>query len=988
MKLAEAMVARNQTVLITSEDAQSHGGGNDLPGIATATVDPVRREAWRSLLENLPRDPPLAGVVHLTALDGRGASASTAEMAEDVTNADASALALLQGLADVGTTPRNGVWFLTRGAQLLQREPGDGIAGATLWGFGKTAALELPHLQPRMIDLGPDMDVRTPRLVDELLHPDPETHVALRGGGRYAMRVVRGGAAEPRIRLPDGSGWRLARDPNGALDRLRAEEAKLPLPGPGEIRVAVTATGVSFHDVLVAMGILDVNRPLGGEACGTVVAIGPEVTDLAVGDRVAGFAPGTFASETVTRADLVAQAPEAIPAAELATVPSAFVTAALAFEMAGLKSGQRVLIHAAAGGVGQAAIQLAQAAGAVVIATASTPKQSYLRSLGVKHVFDSRNTAFEQQVLEVTEGAGVEVVLNSLTGPGFIEASLSCLQRSGQFVEIGKRDIWSAEEVAASRPDVGYTGPRAGSSDGGRPPAGRCGPSGVMARVGEGELKPLAFSTWGLAEAGSAMEFMRTGRHLGKVVLTVPPLAAGRLRENGTYLVTGALGGIGREIAAWLAARGAGSIVMNGRREPDAASKAAIEALHSRGVRVHFELADVTDTGAVERMLDRISSTLPPLAGVVHCVGTLSDASLSNQSWKRFERVVWPKVLGAWNLHRATARLDLDLFVLCSSIAGVLGSAGQSNHAAANAFLDQLARHRRALGLAGTSVAWGAWSGLGEAEDQRSRIADQMEAAGVAWITPRQGLRVLDRLVRQDVTTSLAVPVDWTAFSSHFGSELSILEDLLEGTARRGTDASESTLDLAARLLQKPEAEREQLLVSFLQAELQAVLRLPSPPDPSAGFFDLGMDSLMAVELRNRINRAFSGSLAVSNTAVFDYPDTTSLAGHLAREVRALGGQPQEPARRAPISPGDDRVAIVGMACRFPGGPDLEAFWRQLEAGGNSVTQGRPDSGDELEGGFLPRGPVGDPACRWGSFVEGIDRFDAGFSGSRRLRRA
>ena len=481
------------------------------------------------------------------------------------------------------------------------------------------------------------------------------------------------GTGPARLCLPDDAGWRLVPDPGGALDRLQAEPLAPSAPAAGEIRVAVTAAGLNFHDVLVALSVLDAGSPLGGETCGRVVAVGPDVAGFAVGDRVVGFAPGAFASESVMRADLAVKAPLGFSAAELATVPAAFATATLALDLAGIGAGDRILVHAGAGGVGQAAIQLAQSAGAEVIATASTPKRAYLRLLGVEHVFDSRTAEFAEGVLEATGQAGVTAVLNSLTGPGFVEASLSCLREGGRFVEIGKRDIWSSEEMAAARPDVVYRVLAVDRLTVDDPATVGAALRRVMQRIESSELKPLSYSTWPMAEAGAAMEFMRSGRHIGKIVLTVPPIASGRLRADGTYLVTGGLGGIGRLTAGWLADRGARTIVLNGRREPDDGARQAIAALRERGVTVRVETADVTDSDAVDSLIERIEAELPPLAGVIHSAGVLSDGSLANQGWDRFETVLWPKVLGAWQLHRVTATRDLDLFVLFSGMAGVLG---------------------------------------------------------------------------------------------------------------------------------------------------------------------------------------------------------------------------------------------------------------------------------------------------------------------------
>ncbi|MDE0628612.1 MAG: SDR family NAD(P)-dependent oxidoreductase, partial [Bryobacterales bacterium] len=439
----------------------------------------------------------------------------------------------------------------------------------------------------------------------------------------------------------------------------------------------------------------------------------------------------------------------------------------------------------------------------------------------------------------------------------------------------------------------------------------------------------------------------------------------GRLRGDRTYLITGGLGGLGLEVARWLAGAGAGAIVLNGRRPPDTETEALISELRQGSAEVRVEIADVTDEEAVAAMLGRIDAELPPLAGVIHSVGALADAALTNQDWERFERVLGPKVLGAWRLHRATLDRQLDLFVLFSSLAGVAGNPGQANHAAANAFLDQLARHRRALGLPGQAIAWGAWSGIGEAEQQRERITPRLAGSAEEWMAPEQGIGALEWLVREDVGTSVAAFVDWPALPSR--------EPWLAEVAECEEDrASTAPDDLLKRLGGLAPGERQEELIRFVGGQLVEILRLRSAPPPSAGFFELGMDSLMAVELRNRLNRAFRGAFVVSNTAVFDHPDIARLAEHLAGKL--AGAAPAVPRMRAlPAGRGrsDDRIAIVGMACRFPGAEDAEAFWAQLRSGADLVTRGRPD------GLFVDAET--EAARPFGAYVEGLDRFDAGF---------
>ena len=978
--LAEQLAIRNQRVVLAVDDLETSGAlaeGNDR--VVTAAVDIERRESWQAIIDGLPTDTPFSGVVHLLAQDGHGANATTADMAADAKRVTASALALVQGMTDADAAPEKGLWFVTKGAQVLERERTGQLAGAALWGLGKVVAREAPQLRSRMLDLDAEAAESQAILAGELLFPDSENHIAHRLGRRQVARLVRMGSGAGRLALPEGADWALAPDEGSAIEALQVQPLPIPALGPKEVRVAVEACGLNFLDVFRAMGLVEEGL-LGEEFCGRVVEAGSEVATITVGDRVAGFAFGTFRPEVVTREDLVALAPTDLSATSLATIPSVFVTSVLSYELAGLQAGERVLIHAGAGGVGLAAIQLAQAAGAEVFATASARKQAYLRSHGVEHVFDSRSTAFGREILDATGGTGVDVVLNSLTGEGFIEASLACLTHGGRFVELARRDILSEEEMAASRPDVAYSILdlyTMKEQDPARPGAAL---REVLARVATGELAPLRHTKWPLAETSAAMGFMRAARHIGKIVLTTPPLRAGRLRRDGTYLVTGGMGGIGCVLAEWLAERGAGSVVVNGRRPPDAAAAEAIEALRARGFRIEVEIADVTDTVALDAMMARMDGTMPPLAGVIHSVGVLSDAALGNQSWERFESVLWPKILGAWHLHRMTADRDLDMFVLFSSVAGILGNPGQANHAAANAFLDQLAAHRRALGLPGQAVAWGAWSELGEAEEQRERIAGRREASGTGWFTPEKGFKAFERLLWQDAANAVVATVDWPVFGESIGGRPPLLEEVL--AIATDEDDSSSSEDLLAQLSATPAAGREDLLVSFLQREVQAVLRLPSAPVPTVGFFDLGMDSLMAVELRNRLNRAFSDTYVAPNTLVFDHPTINDLARHLVDELADTdsadadqAGAEQSPQTSLPSM--DDGIAIVGMACRFPGAPDLATYWRQLEAAYDAVSNGRQDDGPWA-------GVAGDPAvvdADWGrgGFVEGIDQFDARF---------
>ncbi|MEI7601683.1 MAG: SDR family NAD(P)-dependent oxidoreductase, partial [Aestuariivirga sp.] len=976
--LATGLAARNQQV-IWVDPAGEVAEEPLAPGVRQAFAEPARRDAWRALIAALPEDMRLDGVVH-----GEAIGAAGAELWPDAERLTASALALSQALQEAGQSPRKGVSFLTRQAIVTGHEPAPGLSGAPLWGFARSLAQEVPQLAPRLIDLDARSAVEggeplPPSLINILLDPDKETETAFRNNIRLANRLA-SASKSSMLSLPQGSHWQLVRGDDGLIDSLQARSVMPRELGPGEVRVRVEATALNFRDVLIALGAsLGNSHGLGCEFCGRVIGCGPDVHAVQLGDLVLGLGVGTFAPETVTLADFVTLAPAGYTAAALTTLPSTSVTVELAFRLAGLRAGDRVLVHAGAGGVGLAAIALARALGAEVIATASDGKRGFLRNLGVEHVFDSRTTSFAREVLSATGGVGVDVVLNSLTGVGFIEASLSCLARRGRFIEIGKRDIWTRERMALSREDVDYHILAVDALMVDAPGMVRDALRTVVERLEKGEISPLPFNAYPLSEISEAMRFMASGRHVGKIVLTPP--RSPRLRPDRTVLVTGGFGGIGLKVASWLAEHEVGTIVLNGRREPDEEALAEICRLRAGGVRIEVMLADVTDSEAVGAMLARIDATLPPLGGVIHSVGIMSDAALANQDRRRFEQVLAPKVKGAWHLHEATLGLDLDLFVLFSSAAGVLGNAGQTNHAAANAFLDQLALHRRSLGLVGQAMAWGPWSGLGEAEEQRGRIGSRFSATGFDWITPQVGMQAFDALIHANRPATVIIPADWTVLARQFENLPMRFSGLV---ASADVSVPAAHIHLADKIKGASDHQRRSLLISFLQGELQAVLGLGLPPDPTIGFFELGMDSLMAVELRNRLEKAFGSAVELPNTLAFDYPSLNKLADYIHDNFRmAKSGVAKvgvkNPTPRSVVRADDDAVAVIGLAGRFPGADDVEAYWQLLLNDVHAISE-IPKERWDVDAYYDPDPEVsGKMVTRHGGFMEGVDRFDAEF---------
>ena len=503
---------------------------------------------------------------------------------------------------------------------------------------------------------------------------------------------------------------------------------------------------------------------------------------------------------------------------------------------------------------------------------------------------DSRSLAFADEIRSITGGRGMDVVLNSLAGD-YIPKSLSVLAPGGRFVEIGKSGIWDPTRVAALRRDVSYFVVDLAGRLRKDPGSLRLLLQAILESVERGDLKPLPRHVFPLAEAARAFRFMAQARHIGKIVITQPPSGELPVRADGTYLVTGGLRGLGLLVARWLVDRGARHLVLMGRGAPSEDALAVIRDLEGRGARVVVERGDVSRHDAVRGVLERIGE--PPLRGVVHSAGILDDGALSQQDWDRFAKVMAPKVEGAWCLHRLTEDAPLDFFILFSSAASLVGSPGQGNHAAANAFLDALAHRRRALGLPAMSINWGVWSEVGAAADRG--VAKRVALQGMGSFSPQEGLQVFERLLAADPIQVGVMPVDWPRFRLAHRVETCFLKEL-EGEVRKGTTpAPVPSATIAPGLRKQLEGivpkERKRLILAHVRAQAVKVLGLDPAEDidPRRPLSEMGLDSLMAVELRNLLGVGLGGEKSLPATLVFDHPSIAELADYLAQEVLDLG---------------------------------------------------------------------------------------------------
>lgn len=825
------------------------------------------------------RGGPVTGIVwRATQSGGQESSAESVARLETEIAGLLTAVHALQNADGSAVKLPGGLWIVTeRGVATESGEPVDPVQAA-LWGLGRTIVNEEPALRCRLVDSdGSEQAVRS--LAGLLGAPLDEPELAVRQGKLLASRLLPW-ARSGHLAVPRGTDYVLAPTERGAIDNLRLIEQEAPPPAEGCVQVRVEAGGLNFREVLNVLGLYPGDPgPLGGDFAGTVTQLGSGVTGLEVGTRVYGFMQGAFASRFNVPVQLLAPIPDGVSAVDAATIPAAALTARLAFDWAQLKPGDRVLIHAASGGVGLAAIQLAQRHGATVFATASTYKRATLRKLGVEYVYDSRSTDFADQILADTDGAGVDVVLNSLTNEGFIEATVRATAQHGRFVEIAKRDIWTREQMAAARPDIAYEIVALDWACVEQPEHIHALLTEVSDGLASGEWRPLPAEIYPLAEAKTAFRRMQQARHIGKIVLQMPkPLQP---RGDRSYLITGGLGAIGLHLAAYLAQLGAGEIVLTSRRAPDAAARRAIDDITERyRCRVHTFAADVGDAAQVEQLLARIRAELPPLAGVAHLAGVLDDALLSQQSPERFRVALAPKAFGASYLDHATRTDDLDFFIVSSSVSSLLGSPGQANYSTANAWLDGLVAARQARGLPATGVNLGPWAQGGMASSEAARA--NIGAQGLIPLEPTAALAALAEVVANGTGQATVIKANWQRAAKLLGDARPPILDLVLPSAV-GEASGDS--ELLKQLQEIPVAQRAAFITEFLQREVQGFLRLAQPPAATSRFLDLGTDSLMAVELRNRLHSQFGGAFTINATAVFDYPTIGGLAEYLAGQL-------------------------------------------------------------------------------------------------------
>jgi NADPH:quinone reductase-like Zn-dependent oxidoreductase/acyl carrier protein len=873
-------------------------------------VRPGSREDFQNLVTAAIRETvrPLRGVVHLWTLDdGKSSDPNLTDMES---MQERSILAIREAIraieaAELGSPPR--LWVVTRAAQdVLGGESDLDLNACTLWGLGRAIALEHWKLRPANIDLpsAPGHD-EMDWLVREFWADAHEDQIALRSGQRYVKRLIPesigSGVVTGQKSLPatSNTAYTLTVDKPGMIESVALRTTEQPESGPNEVLVKVAAAGVNFRDVLKVLGMYPMapGEPfsLGDECAGTVIAVGEGAETRTIGERVIVIGPNSFSSFVKAPIENVVPVPDSLSFEQAAGLPTVFLTAHYALKhVARLEKGERILIHAAAGGVGIAAMQLAKRIGAEIFATAGTPeKRERVRSLGADHVMDSRRLEFAAEVMRLTHGEGVDVVLNSLSGEA-IQRSLGTLRHGGRFVEIGKRDIYENSRIglAAFKKNQSFHAIDLAQVFRARPDLARQMIDEIMTLMRSGELRPLPLEVFAISEAADAFRHMAQGKHMGKVVLSFaepvvrvnPPAEKNlSLSGDGTYLVTGGLGGFGLAVAQWLADKGARHLALVGRsgaERPEAAE--AIARFDARGVCARAFKADAANVEELREVFRSIAASMPPLRGIVHSAMVLDDVPFLEMTDERFWNVFRPKVNGAWNLHSLSKENALDFFLMFSSASSVIGGPGQANYGSANEFLSSLAHYRHARGLPATAINLGRLGDVGYVATHE-KVGDLLDRYGIQVMPLHGTLQALEAILVKRPVQLGVMKMDWDLLRTLHpaGLEYPLLLHL-RSHAGHGVERTHGGID-RAQVLALPPDQRLRRLEAHIRGEIAEVLQMDAAAiDIGVPLNALGLDSLVGIELRARLETDFDVKMPM--TLLMQGPSIGGLAAYFLEE--------------------------------------------------------------------------------------------------------
>ena len=804
------------------------------------------------------------------------------------------------------------LWVVVRSSPSYQDRDLD-PASEAIWSFTRVAANEYPSIDIRRVHIAANIpaELAASHLSSLLASPGRETELILDKSGVFANRVIRG---LPTVRAgkAEAEATRLELPSKGGLASFVWGPNTRVAPSDAEIEVEVIAAGLNFRDVMLAQGLLNddvlddglAGAVLGFECSGRVVGVGPKASGFKVGDAVMGFARSSFASHVTADMRVFTKVPEGVDVEAAATVPVAFLTAYYSLiHLAKLKRGEWVLIHGAAGGVGLAAMQIARARGARIVATVGSPdKRALVELMGAEKIFDSRSLGFAESIRQ--QIGGVDVVLNSISGEGML-ASIKCVKPFGRFVELGKRD-YVANTSMGLRPfrrNLTYFGVDLDQLLAANPQLSGKMMQSLARDFANGVYVPLPYRVFAANEVSAAFRLMQASGHVSKILICPPTfrVAAPKVSQGfkpgaGAHLVIGGTSGFGFETALWMAEKGAKALVLASRRgELSPQDELRCAPLRTQGVQITTESVDVGDPISVDGLLKRVIQKHGSVSGILNAAVVLDDGMIAGLEPQRIRAVLAPKVDGTLNLHRAARDLALDYFVVYSSATTLIGNPGQAAYVAANGFMEGLMRRRRAVGLPGLAVAWGAIGDAGILARDTETAKKLERMTGVAGMPVKEALGHLDAIMGTDPADLGDTVYCATIRKSAATRDLALFATPTFAAAFASSEesSSEATIDFEELLNGKNDVEARRIVASLIAGEVAKILRLSiEEVDVNRPLAELGMDSLMALELRMSVETKFGVELPI--VAITSMKHLNDLADRLLASMKR-GGEDTPP---------------------------------------------------------------------------------------------
>ncbi|CAL8084937.1 unnamed protein product [Orchesella dallaii] len=799
---------------------------------------------------------------------------------------------------------------------------------STVWGFTKSLKNENIDVNCRCIEViteeGELTEARMQEVFYEIWQSDKEVQVAYSGATRYIPRFLPHKPINNALKLPNGTDkYRLILPETKSIGDLQFGPLELPNLKENEVEVQIKASALNFRDVLSVIKpteqFKDINA-VGFDFSGVIKKVGENVTKWKVGDHVCGcnIYFTALPSHVNLSEDILIPLTDDMTICEAASIPAVYMTSIVCLlDVAKIKKEDVVLLHTASGGVGLSAIEICKDIGCKIIATAgSKRKQNYLRSLGIQHIFHSRNTKYGDQILELTNGRGVDVVLNSLTSEGFKEATLKACAKGARFIEMSKLNIWKTEEVKALRPDVEYTIVDVSGSD--MKEFTRL-TDKIHGLKEKNVVKPIPYVRFDALNIREALQYMQKAKHIGKIVCVLPELKTegGEVKvftpmfnDRSTYLITGGLGGIGFVVCKWMLESGAKHIILASRGEPSVAIQTGIHEMNSKGANVIPVQLDVGNFEECRKLIQvRIGEMgLPPLRGVMHAAGILSDGVIVNHNWAKLSSTFNTKINGTINLHELTKGLNLEHFVMFSSMASILGPPAQCNHAAGNCFEDAMTHYRNSLGLPATTVNWGQWGEVG--------VATEVDLPGLKTLSNLQGVTGLEYVLKTQRTQTAIINIDSFVLLSKLFPHLAVYLDeriwkttVVSGSVTIKSDEFWQQYDSFSEF-----SDKINLLKVQLRTILRVILRLDDTDviNDDGNFQEMGVDSLMFVEIRNSLQALLGDRVKVNASSLKDCNTVNLLSETL---VKVIEGVSEQDNKKPTL---EEVIALLQEDCQLP----------------------------------------------------------------------